>query len=885
MLVNKSIDIGVWFALPVMVLVLIMTLGKPINVQDWEGTLRGVSYSPFNRYESPLHQDKVDQESISDDLDLLGVHTRSIRTYGANENQKPVITIAAERGLDVTAGAWLSGDILQDQEEIDQLIALTRERKNITRVIVGNEALLRKDVTIDYLMSRVEEVKAAVNVPVSTAEPWHVWVEFPELGEKVDYIAAHILPYWEGIARKDSVPFAKERYGDLRALFPDKHILIAEVGWPKDGRIRKSAVPSNSNVEIFLREFVRWAEADKIDYIVIEAFDQPWKVSTEGGVGAYWGLFAADRSQDVTFTGPISTFDSWLLLSLLSVGFAAPLILWFRWRLPEISVPGKLFMSGLWQALVLCLLWVILRYSELYWSTSALFAIVILAPAMILLCLVVMTEGLEFAEILWRRKRRQLLPANEIKAAYAPRVSIHVAACNEPPDMVIETLNALSRLDYPNFEVLLIDNNTKDPALWRPVQDHCEALGHRFRFFHFDEISGFKAGALNFALKVTDLNAEIIAVIDSDYQVSSNWLADLVPEFAEPKTAIVQAPQDYRDGHESFFKRICYWEYANFFQVGMIHRNERNAIIQHGTMTMIRKSVLVEVGKWGEWCICEDAELGLRVFEAGYEAQYTNQSYGKGVMPDTFSAYRKQRFRWAYGAMQIMKAHIWELLGRRRTDLTNGQSYHFVAGWGGWFADSLNLVVCSLSVAWTVALTLWPGTFDYPLSAFMIFTLGFFALKVTKSLIIYPTRVGCGWADTLGATVAGLSLSYTVGKAVWYGLFTSKLPFFRTPKLEKRAQLLTALVDCWQESIISALLIGCGILVALTRGQFEPEAWLWSSILWLQAVPFLSSIGMSVMSARTTGRSAQVQVLVRPQPTAANVIKSPQARPAYAQSN
>jgi len=872
-----------------MVLVLIAMLGQPIKFHDWEGTLRGVSYSPFNRYESPLYQDRVDQASISADLDILGSHTKSIRTYGANENQAPVISIAAERGLDVTAGAWISGDIIQDQEEIDHLIALTRERRNITRVIVGNEAILRNDVTPEYLQARIRQVKAAVNVPVSTAEPWHVWVDNPELGERVDFIAAHILPYWEGIARKDSVNFAKERYNDLRTLFPDKHILIAEVGWPKDGRIRKSAVPSKSNVEIFLRDFVKWADQEKIDYVVIEAFDQPWKVATEGGVGAYWGLFAADRSQDVKFTGPIQTFDSWLLLSFLSFALSAPLILWFRRRLPEISVPGKLFLSGLWQVLVLCLVWVILRYSELYWSTSALFAILVLAPAMILLCLVVMTEGVEFAEVLWRRKKRELLPARHIGSGYAPRVSIHVAACNEPPDMVIETLNALSRLDYPNFEVLFIDNNTKDPALWRPVQDHCERLGSRFRFHHFDEMKGFKAGALNFALTETDPNAEIIAVIDSDYQVEPNWLADLVPEFQQPKTAIVQAPQDYRDGHENLFKRVCYWEYANFFQVGMIHRNERNAIIQHGTMTMIRKSVLQEVGNWGEWCICEDAELGLRVFEAGYEAQYTNQSYGRGVMPDTFSAYRKQRFRWAYGAMQIMKAHIGELLGRRRTHLSRGQSYHFVAGWGGWFADSLNLVVCTLSIAWTAALTLWPGTFDYPLSAFMVFTIGFFAFKVAKSLIIYPARVGCGWRDTMGATLAGLSLSYTVGKAVWYGLFTSKLPFFRTPKLEKRAQLLSALTDCWQEAVISILLIGSGALVAATRGQFEPEAWLWSAILWLQAVPFLSSIGMSVMSARTSRQPAAVptQVQVRLNTPSAETSSAPesQVRPAYARTN
>ena len=121
--------------------------------------------------------------------------------------------------------------------------------------------------------------------------------------------------------------------------------------------------------------------------------------------------------------------------------------------------------------------------------------------------------------------------------------------------------------------------------------------------------------------------------------------------------AIVQAPQDYRDEHENAFKAMCYAEYRGFFYIGMITRNERNAIIQHGTMTLVRRAPLAAVGGWAEWCITEDAELGLRVFEAGYEASYIARSYGRGLMPDTFIDYKRQRFRWAYGAMQILRHH------------------------------------------------------------------------------------------------------------------------------------------------------------------------------------------------------------------------------------
>ena len=237
--------------------------------------------------------------------------------------------------------------------------------------------------------------------------------------------------------------------------------------------------------------------------------------------------------------------------------------------------------------------------------------------------------------------------------------------------MMIETLDALAALDYPHFEVIVMDNNTKDPAVWQPVEAHCQSLGSRFHFYHEDQLAGFKAGALNYALARTSPEAEVVAVIDSDYVVTANWLRDLVPLFTKPSVAIVQAPQDYRDEGDNLFKTMCYAEYRGFFYIGMVTRNERNAIIQHGTMTMVRKSVLEEVGGWAEWCITEDAELGLKIFEKGYEAMYVATSYGQGVMPDTFVDFKKQRYRWAYGAIQIMRHHartLWQG-GQSQSDL------------------------------------------------------------------------------------------------------------------------------------------------------------------------------------------------------------------------
>jgi cellulose synthase/poly-beta-1,6-N-acetylglucosamine synthase-like glycosyltransferase len=173
----------------------------------------------------------------------------------------------------------------------------------------------------------------------------------------------------------------------------------------------------------------------------------------------------------------------------------------------------------------------------------------------------------------------------------------------QPPAMVIETLDALARLDYSNFEVLVIDNNTKDEAVWRPVEAHCARLGERFRFFHVAPLAGFKAGALNFALREMVADAEIVAVIDSDYVVDPKWLCELAPGFQDARIGIVQGPQDYRDECQSAFKAMCYAEYRGFFHIGMITRNERNAIIQHGTMTLVRRKLLDSAGGWAEWCI------------------------------------------------------------------------------------------------------------------------------------------------------------------------------------------------------------------------------------------------------------------------------------------
>ena len=182
-------------------------------------------------------------------------------------------------------------------------------------------------------------------------------------------------------------------------------------------------------------------------------------------------------------------------------------------------------------------------------------------------------------------KSATLAPATIGEDVKFPKVSIHIPAYFEPVEMLKQTLDAVSRLDYPNFECVCIINNTPDPEFWRPIQDHCRQLGERFKFINAEKVQGFKAGALRIAMERTAADAEIIGIIDADYVVHPDWLKDLVPAFADPRVGLVQAPQEHRDGDRSLMHYIMNGEYAGFFDIGMVQRNEFNAIID-------RKSVV-----------------------------------------------------------------------------------------------------------------------------------------------------------------------------------------------------------------------------------------------------------------------------------------------------
>ena len=823
-------------------------INRPVSAPNWPEQISGFSYSPFQQGQYPQKDQYPSDDEMRRDLEIMSKLTDNIRTYSVDGTLGDIPKLAEEFGLRVTIGIWISPDLERNEREIQKAIELANNSRSIVRVVVGNEALFREEITPEELIVLLDRVRAAVKVPVTTSEQWHIWEKYPQLAKHVDLIAAHILPYWEFIPVDKAGEFVLDRARDLKKMFPKKPLLLSEVGWPSNGRMRGGADATPADQAIYLRNLVNTLNRRGYNYFVIEAFDQPWKASDEGSVGAYWGVYNAARQQKFNFEGPVVAIPQWRVLAIGSVVMGLLSLALLLIDGSALRQRGRTFLTF---TAFLCgsvLVWIAYDYSQQYSTWFSLTVGFLLGLGALGVFIVLLTEAHELAEAVWvRKRRREFLPV-EADDAYRPKVSIHVPCYNEPPAMVKQTLDALANLDYPDFEVLIIDNNTKDPAVWEPVRDYCATLGPRFKFFHVAPLAGFKGGALNYLIPHTAPDAEVIAVIDSDYCVDRNWLKHMVPHFADPKIAIVQSPQDYRDQTESTFKKLCYSEYKGFFHIGMVTRNDRDAIIQHGTMTMTRRSVLEELG-WADWCICEDAELGLRVFEKGYSAAYSHNSYGKGLMPDTFIDFKKQRFRWAYGAIQIIKRHAASLLWGKGSQLTRGQRYHFLAGWLPWVADGMNIFFTVGALLWSAAMIIVPTRVDPPLLIFAIPPLALFVFKVGKIIFLYRRAVGVNLKDAFAAALAGLALSHTIAKAVLYGFFTTSIPFFRTPKNADNHGFWVAISEAREEVFIMLLLWGAAVGIFFVQGLPSNDMRFWVVMLLVQSLPYLAALVMAFMSS------------------------------------
>ncbi|QPN46741.1 beta (1-6) glucans synthase [Priestia aryabhattai] len=293
------------------------TLGKPILLPDAASPthkLQCASYTPFDKDQSPFDQPfRLRPARMDADLALLAERFQCIRTYSMT-GLEAIPALARKHGLKVMLGAWVNANPVDTDKEVDLLIAAANANPDVvSAVIVGNEALLRKEVTGERLAALIGKVKSQVKVPVTYADVWEFWLQHPQVAPAVDFLTIHLLPYWEDDPR--GIDDALAHVADVRRVFgtrfAPKDIFIGETGWPSEGRQRETAVPSRANEARFIRGFVAMAEANGWHYNLIEAFDQPWKRVSEGAVGGYWGLYDADRQDKGVLEGPVSNLHYW----------------------------------------------------------------------------------------------------------------------------------------------------------------------------------------------------------------------------------------------------------------------------------------------------------------------------------------------------------------------------------------------------------------------------------------------------------------------------------------------------------------------------------------------------------------------------------------------
>ena len=440
--------------------------------------------------------------------------------------------------------------------------------------------------------------------------------------------------------------------------------------------------------------------------------------------------------------------------------------------------------------------------------------------------------------------RRPVTPARATARSGGPKVSLQLPCYAEPPEIVKETMNRLAALDYDDFEVLVCDNNTRDEALWRPLEEHCRTLNRRlgrqvFRFFHVSPLAGAKAGALNFLLDHMAPDAELIGVIDADYYSRPDFLSRLAPCFDDPRVGYVQTPHDYRGYEGSAYLSACYWEYMPANKIDWGGVSEYGGAFTIGTMCLLRTEALRKAGGWAEWCLTEDSEISVRLRAAGYHGYYFVETFGRGLIPDTFDDYKKQRFRWTAGPVQQLRRH-WRLflpapfaaplpgwtklleVTRCITPLTRLAG--LVSGLVGMIAMGVALATGAMrpidlpDIVWTlIGIGLLTG---------LVQTVHRYRLSGCTRLV-----------DMVRGEVARASLTYVVLLAGVAGLSAKPLAWRRTPKFAVEEADASAIAETLPEVVCGMVFACLSLLVLLSTG------------LWGGEVALLMAGGFAVMAA------------------------------------
>jgi len=398
-----------------------------------------------------------------------------------------------------------------------------------------------------------------------------------------------------------------------------------------------------------------------------------------------------------------------------------------------------------------------------------------------------------------------------------PYFSIHVAARNEPPGMVIQTLKALQNQHFPNdrYEILIIDNNTSDEALWRPVEQY--AASHpSIRFFHYDRLDGAKAGALNIALEKTSPSATHIVTVDADYVVEPDFLSHAEQALAGGQYDYIQFPQAYHRPGDAGSGLDC--ELADYFKTYARQANGAEAVLPTGTLSIINRHALDVAGGWSGDSVTEDAELGVRLCQNGFHGRYIDRVVGRGMLPLDFASLSGQRHRWAAGNMRTLCMHTWphprwwRAVGFRRWLLTLSQ----LLAWPN-FA-----LVPAAALLGATHLQIFVGIAPSPVHAILIdisaWTLIFVFVAVASNMVLSAVREKWPLGQTLTAAATRLSLAPVSARATINGLLQKRHRFVVTAKSVGRQSN-----PLWQ-SFRDHIVLFVGGIIALI-GVVSSEGW------------------------------------------------------------
>lgn len=253
-----------------------------------ESKLHGVSFSPY--VDGQTNMTTIGIEQIRERMKIIQPHCDWVRTFSCTQGNELSPVVAAELGLKTMVGVWIDEDPETNEEELANGIAIAKAGQ-AGILAIGNEVLLRGELTEDELIALIERAKAEVDVPVGYVDAYFLFENHPRVADACDVVLVNCYPFWEGYPIEHALVYMKEMYRRAEKMAKGKKVVIAETGWPNIGTTEGQSVPSHRNAAKYFIDAVRWTEEEGIDLFYFSSFDEEWKIAKEGDVGAYWGLW------------------------------------------------------------------------------------------------------------------------------------------------------------------------------------------------------------------------------------------------------------------------------------------------------------------------------------------------------------------------------------------------------------------------------------------------------------------------------------------------------------------------------------------------------------------------------------------------------------------